>query len=225
MQLENKNLCATCGECCKNSGCEFSATDFFKVDVQELQKYLDQGLISIACDVAMTTGGQIIATLFVKMRNAGQGPIDFLQIIPSPCHALKYNGCPFDFNHRPSGGKFLIPMKNKECYPLKNVSSSWRPYQNILRQLVIKYTGLTPEEKLRERIEDIFYQFFQLDGIDENFDYYMEFFGREINLFGQEVNFFERILLVYFKEEFSRAIKRCKDEKKLSRTNPLITIL
>lgn len=222
MQMENKILCATCGECCKNSGCEFSASDFSMVSFQELQKYLDQGLISIACDISFNRRQEMMATLYVKMRNVGHDAIDFLQITPAPCIALRNDGCPFDFNHRPSGGKYLIPKKNKECYYLKEVFPSWLPYQNLLRQLVIKYTGLTPEEKLRERIEDIFYNFFQLSALDKDFTHYEYFFEKNTDCFGDERCSFDKVLLLYFKEEIYRALERCKKEQKLCRTNPYI---
>lgn len=211
MQLENKELCAECGgKCCKNGGCEFSANDFAIISVDELQKHLDNGLISITSDIIIDNQGNFSTFLSVRMRNIGGKPIDFLQNRPAPCHALKSYGCPFSFVNRPSGGKYLVPSKYDECHYIKEVYTTWAPYQNVLRELVIRNTGLTPEEKISERLEEIFYEFFQLGIYDENFAYcanLLEELGE--NLF-------------YFRSEMKRALERCKNENKLNRTNPLI---
>lgn len=209
VQMENRSLCAECGgRCCKNGGCDFSASDFPTITFEEMEKYIDKGLISIGCDIFLGENNRPEVFLFVRMRDLDQDAIDFFNPFPSPCSALQYNGCPFDFGHRPSGGRYYIPQKDLECYHLMDVSKSWRPYQDILRRLVIKHTGLTPEEKASERIEDVFYHFLQVGLFDERFDYYDAFF--------------KRVSLVFFQEEFHRAFDRCRNEQKLNRMNPFL---
>lgn len=209
MQMENKSICAKCGgECCKNSGCDFSSHDFAVISEKELQQYMDKGLISIGCDIGINENNELITFLFVKMRNIDSEAVDFCQIFPKPCHALRPDGCPYSFGNRPSGGKYLIPQEDKDCYSLYDVSKSWAPYQNILRNLVIKNTGLTPEEKVRERIEEIIYQFLQLGPSDKVYFYY--------------TRLFERISIACFTEEVLRAYDRCQNDQKLNRKNPIL---
>ena len=210
MELQNSSVCAKCGgECCKSCGCEFSVDDFATVNFQELQNYLDQGLISIDGDVGFDQDENLIYFLYVRMRNVGKDAVDFFAVFPSPCNALKWDGCPFSFENRPSGGKFLVPVEDGNCYPLKDVTASWAIYQDLLEQLVISNTGLTPEEKIRERIEDIFYHFLQTDETCNSYWYY--------------AYFFKKLPVSHFAAEFYRAKERCQNDQKLNRKNPSLS--
>lgn len=209
MKLEDKELCKKCGgRCCKNAGCDFSAQDFKEISIDELQKQIDSGKISIVVDVILNEKKELKFFLSVKMRNVGAPAIDFINFMPQPCSALTDEGCTFTFEDRPSGGRNLIPMTSVACFYIEDVYYTWEPYQNILEQLVILNTGLTAEEKTRERIEDIFYEYFQIG----RFDFRNSDFSRFLSFFPPEK-------LVFFRNEIARALKRCQDERKLNRTN------
>ncbi len=47
IEYENKELCKTCGNCCKACGCSLSTDDFSQVRFDELRKRLDSGYVSI----------------------------------------------------------------------------------------------------------------------------------------------------------------------------------
>lgn len=72
--------------------------------------------------------------------------------IKTPCSLLTENGCPYDLEHRPSGGVNLIPGNSKyECFPkedVKKLIEGWQSYQKPLYKVVKILTGKEVEEQI-----------------------------------------------------------------------------
>lgn len=132
---ENLEVCKECdGRCCKNMGCFISPKDlksYPKITREDLIDLLETGYVSI--DWYEGYGEEY----FLRMRNKKSPIID-----PSwggECVALTMNGCSFKFEDRPYGGRKLIPSKNGICptsYTKKECKDDWKPYIDILDQLV-----------------------------------------------------------------------------------------
>lgn len=167
---ENRELCAKCGGlCCKMSGCDFFVTDFDNLKIEYLESVLNTGRVSVTGNLAIkhTKNGNPYTELILalKARNVGRDEID-LWSISSRCVNLEENGCYFDVNERPSGGVHLIAKPNRKCKPDYDMDSElekWLPYQNVLRKLVKRRTGMTVEAKLRQDIENTFYDLLMMN--------------------------------------------------------------
>ena len=146
-RYHNPEICKKCGgECCQRCGCEFSPDDFKEISFEYLKEQLEKGYISITY-VDSETIYDDIGVYFLRMRNQGM-PIVDLGIRRAPC--ILWNeatGCPFDYEHRPSGGRLLIPTEEttalfnmaRKCastYSIRNCCYEWKPHQRILLQLV-----------------------------------------------------------------------------------------
>lgn len=71
----------------------------------------------------------------------------------------------YDFNNRPSGGKYLVPRKNEDedCLSSVNMQEKifeYKPYQDVLAKLVKRFTNKTVGDKLREDAVVFFYDMF-----------------------------------------------------------------
>jgi len=165
MELENKELCKKCGgHCCQMGGCEYFVSDFTDLSFKALDSILKEGRVCISAIPQFgIVNRKIICTPFLTLRarNIGRDIIDLLSF-ETQCASLTKDGCFYDFEHRPSGGKHLIPRPNKKCsidYDPKEKMKEWMPYQNALRKLVKKYTGKSAEVKFKEDIIDFIYTF------------------------------------------------------------------
>lgn len=171
-KIENKDICRECGGyCCKKSGCDYFVSDFENMKIDYLNSILQEKRTSIvsALDFKRLSNGKLIVTpiLYLRARNVNRSEIDLLSF-KTTCASLEEDGCYYDLEHRPSGGASLIPVKNVMCY--SNVDrveelKRWLPYQNVLQRLVKRYTGMSVENKLKQDVENLFY-----DVLTENFD-------------------------------------------------------
>lgn len=136
----NCDLCSKCGgDCCKKCGCHFSPDDFEEISFEFLKKELEKGYISIDY-----VDGEMIYSDFgvyiLRVRNQGADIVDACLIREkSQCILLTENGCKLDYNHRPTGGKLLIPNEDGRCrqkYDIFDCCYEWKPHQRILRDLV-----------------------------------------------------------------------------------------
>lgn len=160
---ENKELCEKCGGvCCKKSGCDTASSDFEKRNFDYLMKKLNEGKFSItaAFNPVQAKNGEMVnkPILYLRARNNGRGVVDLFSF-RTGCSLLTSAGCSFDSEHRPAGGKNLIPGENSICRPERDpreIILTWRNYQDVLRKLVIHYTGLTPEEQYKVDVYDVF---------------------------------------------------------------------
>ena len=164
--LENKEYCKNCGGyCCKKSGCDYYPEDFKDLSFNGLTNILSQGNISIVSflDFERLPNGKLTYTpfLYLRARNIDRDIVDLVSI-KKTCSMLKEDGCYYDIEHRPSGGVNLIPASNRlNCHPKENHLEhikQWGRYQKVLSKFVRKYCGMSLEDKLKEDIENLFYE-------------------------------------------------------------------
>lgn len=144
-QYFKPEVCKECGgECCKRCGCDFSPDDFEEISFEYLKGQLEKGYISIV----FIDGDAIyddVGVFILRMRNCGMPIVDSGNE-SAPCILWKENkGCEFDYNHRPTGGRLLIPTEeisrglSRRChstYSLTDCCYEWKPHQKILHQLM-----------------------------------------------------------------------------------------
>lgn len=171
-KTEDKSICAKCGGyCCKKCGCDYFVTDFESMKIDYLINVLNEGRTSIIAflNFKRLNNGILICepTLAMRARNVNRGPIDLLSF-KTTCASLESDGCYFDLEHRPSGGATLIPGENMTCYnSIDKIEEllKWQPYQKVLERIVKRFTGKSVHAKLKEDVENLFY-----DIIMQNFD-------------------------------------------------------
>ena len=152
------------------SGCDYSAKDFKDCSYNTLIKELAKGNISIVSFIKFKEGRDYESFLYLRARNMNRDIVDLISM-KSKCSMLGDNGCIYDYKHRPEGGKNLIPRKDIDspCIPdrdPKDIVMSWKPYQKVLKRIVLEYTGMSVEKKIRVDVENLFY-----DVHAGNFDY------------------------------------------------------
>lgn len=161
---ENQELCTKCGgSCCKKSGCDYSATDFDSLKINDLELKLKEGNISIVSVLTFKELKNYKLTtqsfLYLRARNKNRPVIDLVSL-KTPCSMLTEKGCTYQkVEDRPSGGVNLIPKSGLKCYPLQDpeeIVDTWRPYQNILARLVKRLSGDSVYERLRKDIQLLF---------------------------------------------------------------------
>lgn len=145
-QTVNAEICKKCGgRCCQKCGCHFSPDDFEEISFEYLKKQLEKGYISIDY-VDGEAIYQEFGVYILRMRNKGKSIVDF-SYQRSPCILWTKNGCQFDYEHRPSGGKLLIPSaeigglleQHRRCSSLYGVTDccyEWKPHQKVLHELI-----------------------------------------------------------------------------------------
>ena len=104
----NIEICSQCGgQCCKQCGCHFSPDDFEEISFEFLKKEIEKGYISIDyVDGEMIY--QSIGVYILRARNK-DAPVVDTGLRRSACILLTEEGCKLDYEHRPTGGKLLIP--------------------------------------------------------------------------------------------------------------------
>lgn len=170
--FENKEICSNCGSaCCKKCGCDYSTDNFDTINIDSLQKRLEEGYISIVSfqDFKKVSNSKIINRpfLYLRARNINRPIVDLLSM-KTTCMSLQENGCRWSLQERPKGGVNLIPKENKDCYPLKSpteIIKGWEKYQVLLERLVKRLTGNTVPVQLKLDIEKLF-----IDILSSNFD-------------------------------------------------------
>lgn len=160
-KCENKDICSKCGGyCCKKSGCDYLPSDFDNLSYNSTLEILSSGNISIvaALEFSELKDGKLVVVpfLYLRARNKDRDVVDLLSI-KNTCSMLTKDGCSYDINNRPSGGALLIPMENGRCYREAIDMSIWDNYQKVLSRVVKRYTGMSVDQKLKEDIENLFY--------------------------------------------------------------------
>lgn len=207
---ENMEMCAMCGGmCCMKSGCDYSAKDFKDCSYNTLTKELAKGNISIVCALKFKEGRDYEYFLYLRARNMNRDIVDLISM-KSRCSMLGDSGCIYDYKHRPEGGKNLIPRKDmdSDCIPdrdPKDIVMSWKPYQKVLKRIVLEYTGMSVEKKIRVDVENLFY-----DILMKKFDYVSP-------LEREEMKNFILLLAGAFPLEYKRAKERYKDRHSMVR--------
>lgn len=168
---ENKNICRECGgKCCKKCGCDYSTENFIDLRIDNLQKVLEKGDISIVSyqNFKYIKGNLVNEPfLYLRARNINRPVVDLLSL-KTTCASLTETGCKFSLDERPKGGVNLIPVDGAKCYRVKDAMSiieGWKDYQKTLAVLVKRLTGKGVNKKLEEDIYKL-----MVDVIDKNFD-------------------------------------------------------
>ncbi len=139
-KYQNPDMCAKCGgKCCKRCGCFFSPDDFSVLNFEALVNEIEKGYITIELidlDQFYMEGFAWV----MRMRNKNGPIVERRMIRPnSECIMLTERGCAFGYEHRPTGGRLLIPCEHGECesdYSTEKAIREWLNYQRLLRQLV-----------------------------------------------------------------------------------------
>ena len=145
-QLQDTELCALCGGiCCKRCGCFLSPDDFPDLSEEGLKREIDKGYLVIEevdLDMIYMDGFAFI----IRVRNVTD-PVYIgmsYRAPSSPCILLGEHGCKLDWEHRPAGGKLLVPAEHGKCwskYGLEETVREWKPYQRLLVKLGRYYDG------------------------------------------------------------------------------------
>ena len=165
---EDLELCSKCGGmCCKKCGCDYGIVDFTDRTYNGLKESLDKGDKSIVAVLKFNTmknGCYMIEpTLYIRARNINRDIVDLISM-KTRCAQLNENGCSYNYEDRPLGGRNLKPRKLEDggCFPIisqLDILSSWIPYQKQLRKLVKCYTGMSVDKKISEDVENLIYDF------------------------------------------------------------------
>lgn len=178
-KIEDRTICAQCGGyCCKKSGCDYFVSDLEKHTLEYIESLLDTGRVSIvaALNFERLPNGKLASEphLYLRARNVNRGEIDLLSF-KTTCASLEEAGCHYQLEERPSGGATYIPrMTNNQadCYTeidrLEELKK-WDRYQKVLRKIVQRRTGKGVYNKLKEDVENLFYDLFMgnTDGVME----------------------------------------------------------
>lgn len=141
---EDKEICARCkGLCCKNMGCNLTPEDvekhFGPITEETIIKLLKSGDWAMDWyDYYSNTelGVDYDRGFYLRARNKN----DNRAIYPAwwgECKHLTENGCKFDFEHRPTGGKNLKPVESHKCAGKDKYfyATIWLPYRDILQKI------------------------------------------------------------------------------------------
>lgn len=211
IEYENKEICSKCeGKCCKKCGCDYFVSDFESMETKYLENFLNQGYASIIATFKFERlkNGKLVLTpiLSIRARNTNRDVIDLLSL-KTKCLSLTENGCTFDINNRPSGGKHLIPKENFNCQSdIDKIEELYKymPYQKTLQKLVKKYTGMSIDEKLKEDVKKLMNDLLN-DNIEDVSPIELE-----------EIKTLLPLLVEIYPEETRQAYKNIKTLKKLS---------
>ena len=207
-ELENTELCKKCGgRCCKNGGCLWFPSDFKFITLNFIDEFLKSVNVSFVGTHNVTFNGYIPVfngvTLSLRARNVSRGPIDLVSI-PTQCVSLGVNGCEYDFEHRPSGGKHLVPTPDLGCYEdfdIANIEKEWSKYNKILSRLVRRYTGNSVVDEYKRQVMEYLYTWATIP-------------LEEIPTFrAQELQDVTNMFLMLFPKEASIANERVRAEK------------
>jgi len=202
-KIENKSICAKCGGfCCKKSGCDYFVSDFDNLKLDYLIELLNTGNVSVVAslDFQRLSTGKLVCSqvLSLRARNINRDVIDLLSF-KTTCSKLTETGCSYDLSERPSGGATLIPGEDMTCHSdIDRIVElkKWIPYQKVLERLVKRFTGMSVHAKLKEDVENLFY-----DILCENFEGVMD-----VELY--DVQSMLPLLNEAFPEEAVKATKR-----------------
>lgn len=211
-KIEDLDICRECGGmCCKKSGCDYAVSDFDDRSMKGLLESLAVGDKSIVAMINFETlpNGKFIAVpfLYVRARNCDRDVIDLVSM-KTTCSMLTDTGCSYSYEDRPFGGRNLVPRRRSDgpCRPLDNPLDKimeWEPYQKQLSKIVKRYTGKSVDAKVKEDVENLFY-----DVLCGNFK---GVHSREI----ADLEGFVPLLARAFPEERLNGVLRARNDKKV----------
>ena len=171
---------------------------------------------SIVAMINFTTlaNGKFVAepTLYIRARNINRDLVDLVSM-KTRCASLKDNGCAFDYEHRPFGGKNLKPVRECDgpCEPIVSplsILEGWKPYQKQLAKIVKHYTGKSVVEKISEDVENLFYRCLIKDYEGVSDAEYRDLKGFVLMLSKAYPDEYKRALDRYKKAPFARVLNK-----------------
>ncbi len=149
----NSEYCQECqGGCCRTTACAYSPYDFEKISFNYLKELIEKtGYICIKY-IPEGDSGQGTGVFYLAVRNKGADTVDIPEQNYGGCSILTESGCPFDYEKRPTGGKFVVPIKSddperaatfccRQFYDVYALCYEWLPYKKILQRLAYKFCG------------------------------------------------------------------------------------
>lgn len=143
---ENKILCKICGgKCCKNMGCEVFPEDFKEITREALIDKIKQGFCFDYWEGNPTSSSKNAGKIAYYMRARNKDAKD--KIVDASwggeCIFLTPTGCSLKESERPSGGRALIPNKDRniECikvigYDKYDCAIAWLPYNDLIEDVI-----------------------------------------------------------------------------------------
>lgn len=115
----NHSLCSKCkGYCCRQCGCTLFPRDISSSKERfqkDLKKKIRTGNYSFII-VIYPEGNKYTYQLRLRTRNVNREIIDLFSPYSECSLWSPETGCSFSDQDRPSGGRYLIPQPNHECY-------------------------------------------------------------------------------------------------------------
>lgn len=105
-KYENKELCLSCGICCKKCGCDYAPSDFDDLCINSLyEKLIEENILIVSCfNFETLKNGKVIATpfLYLRARNVNRCIVDLFSL-KRTCSMLTDKGCFYAIEQRPKG--------------------------------------------------------------------------------------------------------------------------
>lgn len=166
---ETPDLCRECGgKCCKRYGCEWSIDDFRRefgeVTKENLISAIKTGIVTIDWwegdyrrdyGIEYSEDDERDECHFIRSRHTNEPIGTFPTSWGGTCVSLTENGCKFDWEHRPLGGKSLAAQRRKvegtiryieptiiDCDGLNHkidFVNEWFPYNDLLEQVKLAF--------------------------------------------------------------------------------------
>lgn len=157
---ESKDLCAKCGgRCCKFMPCHLSVKDVFgdmAPTIDRLIEFLSKGVYAIDWwegDVMKkhyNAKGYRDCCYYVRGKSVRTNDLFHASYGNDQCCSLTETGCSFDWEHRPLGGKALVPDPNGYCkgqgYSKEDCVKEWYPYNHLFDKLRNEYSWERKED-------------------------------------------------------------------------------
>ncbi len=153
----NYKMCRACkGKfCCQEHSGIYAPSDFpFELTVSNIKRLLNEKKASISSCIFADEPDKIY--LYLSVPEVGKGPID-LFTLPTPCSYWNpETGCKFKrVDKRPWSCATLEPSSDGciQHYSPDKVLKDWMPYQKKLEKVILKLTGKTPKEIVKQDAE------------------------------------------------------------------------
>lgn len=161
---EKPNLCKVCGgKCCLEAPCILDVSDIKDLTASGIVSEIKRRNLSIqGLNLAYAYEAMDVYSfpyLYLSSRVENGDEVDLLAL-EGKCANVTDNGCIFDANERPKGGRELIPTKNFRCrYKSKNtileIIATWKECQDALREATQILTGSSATSMAENLYQDI----------------------------------------------------------------------
>lgn len=154
MKHFNHNICDNCPKpisCCQQGGCHFAVEDFTKkgieITFENMLSEFEKGYLSITRTCLDMNDIPCDPYYFVYTRGISS-PIVLHDYDEThyPCMFFINKKCTFSDEERPSGGAFLIPSKDRDCYftyeQEKFLANGWMKKREVMSRIYRHYSNL-----------------------------------------------------------------------------------